>query len=397
VDRLEQNLRLYPLYQIARSGLFWMPVFFLYFQQVLPVDQVLLLEAIYYAGVVTFEVPSGYFSDRIGRRITLLVSAAAWTVGALLFATSSSFVAFAIAQLSIAVGMAFNSGTDTALLYDTLAATGREHELGAREGRAQSYGYLAMAGASLVGGIVGGWDLRLVYALSAMAALASLVIVARLSEPPRHEVALAPLPQVRAVVRSLRQPALAWLFAFWVALVVFEHVPYELVQPYLALLIGDSAEYSVAPAASGALMAGTLGLSAFAAHRAIWLRNRIGAPAALIGGQLLLIGIMVAMAITLHPLLVLAFLLRGAPQAIAQPIIAALVHPKIGSGIRATYFSLQSLAGRLAFAGSLAIASRFVAGDAMTQEGIRIVLVGYGSAAIVVLLALSATIRAVPR
>jgi MFS family permease len=51
-----------------------MPVFVLYFLQHMPLADVLRLEAIYYVAVVILEVPSGYFSDRVGRRPTLLIS-----------------------------------------------------------------------------------------------------------------------------------------------------------------------------------------------------------------------------------------------------------------------------------------------------------------------------------
>lgn len=37
-------------------------------------SRVLRLEAIYYIAVVFLEVPSGYFSDRFGRRQTLLIA-----------------------------------------------------------------------------------------------------------------------------------------------------------------------------------------------------------------------------------------------------------------------------------------------------------------------------------
>jgi MFS family permease len=37
-------------------------------------SRVLRLEAIYYIAVVILEVPSGYFSDRFGRRQTLLIA-----------------------------------------------------------------------------------------------------------------------------------------------------------------------------------------------------------------------------------------------------------------------------------------------------------------------------------
>ena len=64
---MDRNVRLYPIYQAARSSTFWLPVFFLYFSSKFDVADVLLLEAIYYGAVVALEVPSGYLSDRLGR------------------------------------------------------------------------------------------------------------------------------------------------------------------------------------------------------------------------------------------------------------------------------------------------------------------------------------------
>lgn len=52
---LERNLRHYFGYRIAFEAYFWLPVFFLYFSHHLPLQQVLRLEAIYYAGVVLLE------------------------------------------------------------------------------------------------------------------------------------------------------------------------------------------------------------------------------------------------------------------------------------------------------------------------------------------------------
>ena len=56
---------------------FWMPVFSLFFNEHLTVAQVLRLEAIYYVAVVVLEVPSGFCSDVVGRKPTLLISSLA--------------------------------------------------------------------------------------------------------------------------------------------------------------------------------------------------------------------------------------------------------------------------------------------------------------------------------
>ena len=67
---LERNVRLYPWYAGVLGFWFWIPIFFLFFSAHLSLDKILLLESIYYASVVLLELPSGYFSDRVGRRAT---------------------------------------------------------------------------------------------------------------------------------------------------------------------------------------------------------------------------------------------------------------------------------------------------------------------------------------
>ena len=74
---LQRNVLLYPWFRAASDGMAWITVFFLYMSQHVPLDQVIQLSAVYYLSVFVLEVPSGYFSDRIGRRLTLLIAALA--------------------------------------------------------------------------------------------------------------------------------------------------------------------------------------------------------------------------------------------------------------------------------------------------------------------------------
>ena len=153
---MRRNLALYPAYQAARSAVFWMPVFFLYFSGACSVAEVFLLEASYYAAVVVVEVPSGYLSDRQGRRPTLVVAAMATTAAHVVFASTASIEAFAVAQGLLAAGMAFNSGTDSALLFDSLKAEGSPDDFGTTEGRAQAWALTSMAFAAAAGGVKSG-------------------------------------------------------------------------------------------------------------------------------------------------------------------------------------------------------------------------------------------------
>jgi len=401
---MERNLRLYPVYQACGSLLFWLPVFFLYLSSRVSLEEVLLLEGIYYLGVVVLEVPSGYFSDRVGRRPTLLISTCGTMLAAVLFAGSSSFWPFALAQILLAVGMAFNSGTDTSLLYDSLAALDRGEEIGRQEARAYTAHYIALAAAALVGGLAAGFDLRIPYLLSAAGALGALLVAWRFVEPPHRmesaEAALAPHRQLGACLRRLEDPVLRWIFVFAVGMTIFNHVPHEFFQPYLDFLLGGAREagYQSTPAASGVLVAATMLVSALASSQAMRLRRLLGTPGALLASMVLVGTIMAAMAAVIHPVVLVLILFRTVPRAVLTPISNAAIHPRLERGIRATYLSMQSLAGRLAFSMSLFLSSLAVSGTERITPPVLSGLLWAFTALLVLLLAgLAATARPVAR
>ncbi len=357
---MERNVRLYPLYQAARSSTFWLPVFVLYFSARFDAAQVLQLEAIYYASVVLMEVPSGYLSDRCGRRPTLLLAAFAWTVGYAALAFGGAWWMFAAGQVAIAAGMAFNSGTDSALVFDSLSALGREKEVAEVEGKAQSWAAIAMALCALAGGLLASIDLRLGHALSAVGAVVAFGIAWFIREPTRLTAALRPWAQLRGIAKSLRSPALRWLFAFSVAMTVFNHVPYELAQPYLALVLGDLGVQSFTPAASGLMMASMMAAAAVASRFSAPLARRIGVAPVLLGAMLIQGMVIAGLAAIVHPVVVVLLLLRSVPGALSRPLELHSVLPNLSAHQRATYLSVQSLAGRLAFTGALAAGSGVV-------------------------------------
>lgn len=368
----ERNVELYPWYVGLYSAFFWMPVFFLYFSEYLTVAGVLQLEAIYYAGVVVMEVPSGWTSDRLGRRTTLIIGASCLLAGySTLFAAGwwldGAFVGFAIGQLFLAFGIAFHSGTKTSLHYESLESAGRVDEYDDREAMIARINRASSAGAALIGGALTIWALSFAYLASALVAI-GLIGLAISFEPPAQTDALdsegAPstpgytdegfFRQVRQSLGFLDDPALRWLFGFAVAMTVLLHIPYEFYQPYLELLsvqlIDDS---KWAGLAAGAHMAIATGLGAWAAGYSIQIRNRYGTRATLLAtvtGQVVLIGFLGAY---LHPAIAILVLARSLPSALSKAPMNAAVTPRIPQTHRATYLSVQSLAGRLAFSLSL--------------------------------------------
>lgn len=390
---MERNLWLYPRYRALRDAIFWLPVFFLYFRSVVPARDVLLLEAAYYAAVVALEVPSGWWSDRVGRKPTLLIAAAAWVAACALFAGTGSIQSFLVAQVLLALGMAFASGTDSAFLYDSLRALGRETEVLTHEARATTWGLTGMGVAALAGGVLGAADLRWGHGASALTALGAFAVALQFTEPPRAPRSQAGM--VGELVRLARRPALLWLLGASVCATVVNHVPYELFQPYLALLLGD--QDRATPVAAGLTVGLALLASAWAARRAEGLATRIGPANALLLALALQGALIAAMAVAVHPLVGMVLGLRSVPAALFAPVLASLVHPRVPSDVRATWLSVMSLAGRLAFSGWLAISAAWL-GDtgALDHPALRVLLVATlaGLLGLLVLLGLSRAVVA---
>lgn len=366
---LERNARLYPWFRAVFSAHFWLPVFFLYFSSRFSLADVLRLEAIYYVAVVILEVPSGYVSDTMGRRPTLLIATIAIAVAHGLFFFGNHFVAFALAQVCLATGLAFNSGTDTSFLYDTLVGLGSEDDFADWEARAVNRAFLGGAVAAVCGGAVATIELRYAYALAFLAALTCIGIVLCFVEPTvmekRASLGEGITRQLRVCVSYLRESALLWLFAFYVLMTVLNHMPYIFYQPYLDLVLRKwDVTVSGTPLVSGLVTALSMGVASLAASRSVKFRNRFGLAGALLSSTALQLVIMAAMALVIHPIVVLLILLRSCPRALMTAPLNAAIAPRVPQAQRATYLSMQSLAGRLFFAAVLLVMSLGTGGAA---------------------------------
>ncbi len=369
-----RNLKLYPWFAGVFNAFFWMPVFFLYFSRILPIEQVLLLEAIYYGSVVILEVPSGFFSDTVGRKITLVIASLSLAASYLLFSIGDSFAVFAIAQILMASGIAFVSGTDTSFHYDSLQLCGLQKEYGDREAKITRIAFTAGAIAAVTGGIAAVFDLRLAYVLSFGSAMVMFVISLFFTEPAGNQGETQKSSGFAAHIilclGYLRQSRLRWLFIFAVLMITFNHVPYEFYQPYVQLVSVDVLNIDLSdgtPLATGAHLAITMLLASLFAPVSIKLTRKLGIFYGLLVGMLLLNVIISFTALFLNPLVALLLLLRNVPRALMTAPLNEAVTPQLPKHLRATYLSLQSLTGRLGFSVLLIILSLITGTQASSE------------------------------
>jgi hypothetical protein len=172
-------------------------------------------------------------------------------------------------------------------------------------------------------------------------------------EPPRHEEGFAHAHfghQLRLCFAYARQPFLAWIFAYVVLMTTTAHIPWEFAQPYVAAVFGEAIDaVERTPVATGLLHAIIAWVGAVAAARSIWLRDRLGIGGSLLTVTLLQTGLIVAMALTVHPMVALLLVVRSVQPAVSDVVVSAAILPRVPQGQRATYQSLHSFSGRLGF------------------------------------------------
>jgi len=167
-----------------------------------------LSQAIYALTVFVMEVPSGYLADVIGRRKTLIIGALLFPLGLTVYVLSSSLPMFLAAEFVLAVGNSMRSGSDSAMLYDTLKELSRETDYAMIEGRGHQFARIGTGIASVSGGLLAAISMRLPFWFNIVAGLAIIPLVVAMTEPERKKASgQNPLQNIlRIAAESMKNP-----------------------------------------------------------------------------------------------------------------------------------------------------------------------------------------------
>ena len=154
-----------------------------------------LVAAVLAAGdlaLIGLELPTGWFADRFGHRASLIVGSLVQVLGMAWCWLGEGLPGLLTASVLVALGDAFRSGADQALLYRTCLALDREREFQRIEAKTEAVALAALVVLVLTGGAIvqnGGFVLGWI-AETALCA-AGLAIACAMAEPP----ASAPSPK----------------------------------------------------------------------------------------------------------------------------------------------------------------------------------------------------------
>jgi MFS family permease len=311
--------------------------------------------ALFTAGMVVFEVPTGVVADTVGRRASYLLGSVTLAISTLLYwlawQMEAPFWAWAVTSVLLGLGFTFFSGATEAWLVDALKFTGFKGNLESVFAKGQIVAGAAMLSGSVLGGLVAQWtNLGVPYILRGLALVVTFAVAfvymrdwGFVPKPGKH-----PVREVRQVLGSsvhfgLGNPPVRWMmlaapFSFGVGIYAFYAM-----QPYLLELYGDEQAYSIAGLAAtpiaGAQIAGGL---AAPRVRLLFRRRTTAILAGLLieGGLLALLGVTPAFWVAVGLLV-----LWGLTAAAALPIRQAYMNGLIPSEQRATVLSFDNLLG----------------------------------------------------
>ncbi len=117
--------------------------------------QIGVVESVFHIVSLLCEIPSGMLADLIGRRRILAAAGVSGLVSALIMAFSTNFFSICLSMAFSSLSCSFISGSDEALLYDSLLQSGKQKEyitVNARYTKIQSLGgVLSNLGSLLMG------------------------------------------------------------------------------------------------------------------------------------------------------------------------------------------------------------------------------------------------------
>lgn len=123
-----------------------------------------------------WEIPLGYYSDKYGRSNCLRAGAWASLAAIIIFAFSRNYILLLAGAVLEGMSFAAFSGNNDALLYETLAASGRKNEYHHEYGKMNSWLELSGFAGTIAGSLLAIKSLSLLYPIAIIPKLAAAII-----------------------------------------------------------------------------------------------------------------------------------------------------------------------------------------------------------------------------
>ncbi len=150
---MQANVWKYYVFHFFLNFQLWLPIWIIYLteERGLTLGQVTLIDVPFWLSIIVLQIPAAAIADRWGRKPTLLASAAAFAAAVTFFGLAANFWLILCSYMVWGVAFALLSGTESAFIYDSLKAVGRESEYPKIYGRGWAVATVGGLGGTLLG------------------------------------------------------------------------------------------------------------------------------------------------------------------------------------------------------------------------------------------------------
>ncbi len=184
MKNIHKNIKLLAWFNFFLSFRFYSPILIVYFVKI--TGSYALGTSIFSITMLftaLLEIPTGVFSDLIGRKKTLVLGALSTLISVIFYALGNYYWILAVGAIFEGLARAFYSGNNQSLLHDTLKETNSEEEYAEFYGKTNSAEQLGLAITAITGGIIAYWSFGWVMWLSVIPAIVGFFVSIKVTEP----------------------------------------------------------------------------------------------------------------------------------------------------------------------------------------------------------------------
>ena len=186
--KLKNNVPLIYIISSLMWGRFFIPVLALfYISSKVSLDQFSIIMAVFALSTLLLEIPTGVIADLLGKKKTLLLARFCYIIEIFLIAFFNGFWIFLIAKTISGVGVSLSSGTNSALLYDTLKVQGKEKQHKKISGNIETITNISMATVFIIGAFLFSINPKLPAIMSLPLIILGFILTFFIQEPYKNE------------------------------------------------------------------------------------------------------------------------------------------------------------------------------------------------------------------
>lgn len=181
---MERNIKLLAVFNFFTDLKFHSAILIIYFANITgSYGLAMSLFSVIMLSSALFEVPTGVFSDRIGRKKTVLFGAVFATLSAIFYAVGTTYWILFIGAILEGLSKSWYSGNNDALLYDSLKNVGKINRYAHYLGKTSAMFQAALMIGAVIGSIVAQWSFPFIMWASVIPQIICMYISLLLKEP----------------------------------------------------------------------------------------------------------------------------------------------------------------------------------------------------------------------